>query len=147
MIELIAQFLFEGSKPGEINNEATVIQLGRSKPQLEAAAIAVHEAAMTRMSPLPVAAGIALKQLAAGEGCGGNDHAANDWEERRAGDGEPSDWEPSSNGRPSICDSHRPRPEHQSTHSITFQSLRLSAEMPPPPLDRDDDIVPPQNLL
>ena len=46
------------------------VQLAGREPEREAAAVAVHEAAVARMTPLAVAAGIAAEGLRAGEGGG-----------------------------------------------------------------------------
>ena len=76
VIKLLAQLGFQGSETGEIDDKATGIQLFCRKPDRETAAIAMHEAAMARMSPLPVTTGIALELLAAGVSGGGQRHRA-----------------------------------------------------------------------
>ena len=74
VIELLAQFLLKGSETGEIHNEPTFIEGSGCEPEGETAAVAVHEPAMAWVSPLAMAAGVTLKQLAAAEGSGGMKH-------------------------------------------------------------------------
>ena len=61
VIELLLQLLFKWPQAGEINNKATRIELSGSEMEQEATAIAVHEAAMTAVSPLTMATGVALE--------------------------------------------------------------------------------------
>lgn len=74
VIKLLPQALFKGSKTGKIHNKSTRIKFLGTKPKGEAAAVAVHKTAMTLVGPLAMATGIALEQLAAAEGSGGNGH-------------------------------------------------------------------------
>lgn len=67
VIELLAKLLLQRPKTGEIDHEPAGIQLGGGKPEGETAAVTVHEAAVARMAPLAMAAGIALKLFAAAE--------------------------------------------------------------------------------
>ena len=65
VVELLPQALFEGAKAGEINNKTTGIQLRCGEPEVETAAVPMHEAAMALVAPLPVTAGIAAEGFAA----------------------------------------------------------------------------------
>ena len=75
VVKLLTQTLFEGSKTGEIHHKSARIQGVRREPEGEAAAVAMHEATVPRMTPLAMAAGIALKQLAAAVAGRGVEHA------------------------------------------------------------------------
>tara|TARA_B100000674_G_C37072406_1_gene572228 strand:- start:128 stop:427 length:300 start_codon:yes stop_codon:yes gene_type:complete len=75
VIELLTQFLLEGSKTGEIHHKTAFIEGCGRKPQDETAAVAMNKAAVAWVSPLAMAAGVALKQLAAAEAGGGLKHA------------------------------------------------------------------------
>ena len=75
VIELLAQFLLKGSKTGEIHHEPAFIEGSGCEPQSETAAVSMDEPAMAWVSPLVMAAGVALKQLAAAEIGGGVKHA------------------------------------------------------------------------
>jgi len=75
VIELLAQFLLKGSKTGEIHHEPAFIEGSGCEPQGETAAVAMHKPAMAWVSPLAMAAGVTLKQLAAAEAGGGLKHA------------------------------------------------------------------------
>ena len=68
VIELLPQALFEGAKAGEINNKPAGIQLRCGEPEIETAAVPMHEAAMALVAPLPVTAGIAAEAFAAAVG-------------------------------------------------------------------------------
>ena len=57
VIELLPQAFFKGAKAGEINNEPAGIQLRCGEPEVETAAVPMHEAAMALVAPLPVTAG------------------------------------------------------------------------------------------
>ena len=61
VIELLLQLLFKWPQAGEINNKATRVELCGSEMKQEATAIAVHEAAMTAVSPLTMATGVTLE--------------------------------------------------------------------------------------
>ena len=65
VIKLLAQLGFQGSETGEIDDKATGIQLFCRKPDRETAAIAMHEAAMSFVTPLPMTAGISAEGFAA----------------------------------------------------------------------------------
>ena len=65
VVELLSQPLFEGAKAGEINNKTAGIQLRCGEPEVETAAVPMHEAAMALVAPLPVTAGIAAEGFAA----------------------------------------------------------------------------------
>ena len=75
VIELVAKLLVQGTQAGEVDHKATGIKLRCGEPEGETAAVAMHEPAMARMTPLPMAARVALKQLAAAEIGGGVKHA------------------------------------------------------------------------
>ena len=75
VIKLVAKLLIQGAQAGEVDHKATGIQLRCGKPEGETTAVAMHEPAMARMTPLPMAAGVTLKQLAAAESGGGVKHA------------------------------------------------------------------------
>ena len=70
VIKLITQLLLQRPQAGEIHHKAAIIQSRGGKPNREAAAVAMHEAAVAWMLPLPMTAGIALKLLTAGVGGG-----------------------------------------------------------------------------
>ena len=67
VIKLLAQLFFQRPEAGEIHHETAGIQPSGGKPERETAAVAMHEAAMARVLPLPVTTRIALKLLAASE--------------------------------------------------------------------------------
>ena len=60
--------IISNDQGGEIHHEAVLIELRGPEPAGETTAVAVHEAAMAWMAPLPVAAGEAAERLRAGEG-------------------------------------------------------------------------------
>ena len=68
VVELLPQAFFEGAKAGEINNKPAGIQLRCGEPEVETAAVPMHEAAMALVAPLPVTAGIAAEGFAAAVG-------------------------------------------------------------------------------
>ena len=68
VVELLPQAFFEGAKAGKINNKPAVIQLRCGEPEVEAAAVPMHEATMALVAPLPVTAGIAAEGFAAAVG-------------------------------------------------------------------------------
>ena len=61
MIELLTQLLFEWPQAGEINDKAARIELSGREVKQETTAVAVHKAAMTAVTPLTMAAGVALE--------------------------------------------------------------------------------------
>ena len=65
VVELITKPLFEAFQAREINHKTADIQLCGCKPERETAAVTVNEAAMSRMTPLAMTAGVPLEPLAA----------------------------------------------------------------------------------
>jgi hypothetical protein len=61
VIELLTQLLFEWPQAGEINDKAARIKLSGREMKQETTAVAVHESAMTAVSPLTMATGVALE--------------------------------------------------------------------------------------
>ena len=61
VIELLTQLLFEWPQAGEINDKAARIEFSGREMKQETTAVAVHESAMTAVSPLTMATGVALE--------------------------------------------------------------------------------------
>ena len=85
VVELLPQALFEGAKAGEINNKTTGIQLRCGEPEVETAAVPMHEAAMALVAPLPVTAGIAAEAFAAAVRGRRNEQGVKTWNGTRCG--------------------------------------------------------------
>ena len=110
VVKLLAKLLLKGPKAGEIDNEATFIQMRCRKPKREASAVAVNKTAVALVPPLAVTTGIPLEQLAAAETGGWSQH--DEWEEAgwisAAGSGpKPVKQRPDAAPQPSL---HRPTP-------------------------------------
>lgn len=65
VVKLLPQPLLEGAKAGEINDKTADIQLRCGEPEVETAAVPMHEAAMSFVTPLPMTAGISAEGFAA----------------------------------------------------------------------------------
>ena len=78
VVELITKPLFETFQAGEIHHKTADIQLCGCEPERETAAVTVNEAAMARMTPLAMTAGVPLEPLAADVTGGRGQHKSNE---------------------------------------------------------------------
>ncbi len=76
VVKLFAEFLLQGTQAGEIHHKTAGVKLMSCELQPETSAVSVHKAAVPRVVPLAMTAGISLEHFAAGVGAGRWEHLA-----------------------------------------------------------------------